>query len=48
MWVCIDPTSSGPNLSENPMFSSIKLLTGPPVEMAVGSLVEPVTAPVEP
>ena len=29
------------------MFSSVKLLTGPPAKMARGSLVEPVAAPVE-
>jgi len=30
------------------MFSPVKLLTAPPVEMAIGSPVEPVTAPEEP
>ena len=30
------------------MFSSVKLLTGPPVETVVGSPVEPAMAPIEP
>lgn len=41
-------SSSSPNLSENTVFSPVKLLIGPPIEMDGGSPVQPVTTPVEP